>query len=384
MIGMAAADLHLGFRAWHKVEAGRNLRELDVETAWLRVVEAVVEENPEIFTIAGDIFHHPRVSDHAKAAYIDGLLRILRETETIIFVVCGNHDAAKTTDTLTPILLAGEIDPERLKVVTEVKRIRVETWRGNDVCVTCVPFVDLKEARNYELTPHPEAAVNVLCIHAAVRGQASAKLPKFYAGEDSFDVAGAAYEWDVIACGDFHEYRRLHDDALAFYSGSIERTSSNIWDETAEKVVVRYDTSTMELTKIPTGARGMLDFQLEGAGADRVNEELERIRDEERIGGKVVRLKAAEFPREERPKLDWALIRELRGRAAHFYFDLRYAPLVLSDLGDRRERDTKHYTLEWEAVQYAQRLEPAVADRFMDLLGLSSEWEAHKAREAAA
>ena len=49
------------YRAYARTApGGRNQRELDVEHAWSRVVDAVVARDPDLVTIAGDVFHHPR------------------------------------------------------------------------------------------------------------------------------------------------------------------------------------------------------------------------------------------------------------------------------------------------------------------------------------
>ena len=52
----ALSDLHLGYRRFPATVEGRNAREVDVEAAWYLAVEAVVRAQPNLITIAGDVF----------------------------------------------------------------------------------------------------------------------------------------------------------------------------------------------------------------------------------------------------------------------------------------------------------------------------------------
>jgi DNA repair exonuclease SbcCD nuclease subunit len=155
-----------------------------------------------------------------------------------------------------------------------------------------------------------------------------------------------AQAFDVIAAGDFHEFRRLHPERLAFYSGSIERTSSNIWQETAPKGIVLWDTDyeseierfgTIEFREITTRKvidqtlAEMVRFNLERSSASIVgdlNLILEMIASravQQWIDGSIIRLRVDDFPRADRDGIDHKLIRRIRDRAVHFALDLRFA-----------------------------------------------------------
>jgi DNA repair exonuclease SbcCD nuclease subunit len=350
--GVAVSDLHLGKRQFTATEGGRNAREIDVERAWAHAVDRIIEAQPDLVTVAGDIFEHPRVGMHAVRAWRDGVRRIVTETDAHLIAIQGNHDAGRTSEVLTPIVIPG--DYPRVHIVTEPKRIRLEIPRtGELVSIACFPFVALGEEASYSLDPDPDAALNVLLMHAAVRTTAEGvdALPAFYAGETALDVGREADRWDVVAVGDYHEFQRLHPTALAFYSGSIERTSSNIWPEVDPKGVVVYDTGTreMELVEIPT--RLMLDYDMDDIlGGDEagwannalhVNAALHNlvgVEDGKLVEGAIVRLVVDDFPRAERDQIDWALVRQLKQACLHFQLDLRWADRVSAEFGDRRER----------------------------------------------
>ena len=62
------ADLHLGYRAYHRsTSRGVNQREADVADAVRRAVAQVAELRPDLVLIAGDVFHAVRPSNTAIA-----------------------------------------------------------------------------------------------------------------------------------------------------------------------------------------------------------------------------------------------------------------------------------------------------------------------------
>jgi len=353
--GAALADLHLGFRQFTHVSKGRNTREIDTEEAWFAAVKLIVENKPDLVTIAGDVFHHPRASNFATRAFLTGVRNLIDDTDAEIVIAQGNHDAGRTAEVLTPIALA-EGWNERVHVVTTPKRIRfkadVET-----VSVAVFPFVVMGDGKSYKLDPDPEADVNVLLLHAAVRGSSEGdRLPYFYGSADqALDVGREVDRWDVIACGDYHEFTRLDPTNLAFYSGSLERTSSNIWDEHHPKGVVFYDTATGEMELAPVPNRKMSDYDLgdfdhpPGVGADKVNECLEMLGSYITLEDTIVRFKVDAFPRAEREHINWALVRALKSYCTHFYLDIRYGKAEALDLGDRRNKKTLSLADEWLA-----------------------------------
>jgi hypothetical protein len=375
MRGIATGDLHLGFCSTAAIIGGRNARDLDVERAYAAAVGTVVEQQPDILTISGDCFHHVRPSMHAIIAFRDGIRRVVKETQAHVVVIQGNHDAARTSDTLTPIVVArGE---QRVHVITEPRRIRLEISRtGESVSVAAFPFVARGDGTVYSMEPDPDADVNLLLLHASVRGDAGGdKLPWFYMGERALDVGREADKWDVIHVGDFHGFTRLHPTALAFYAGAIERTSSDIWREQEPKGVVAYDTDagTLRFHELPT--REMVDYDpaafdlAPGAGAVAVNRVLAAIAENPREGA-IMRLKLDAFPREERGDIDQAVLREIRRHCLHFELDLRFEKRAAVDMGDVREREGRRISVSHEAETFFREDPPAVRAVVFEHLGV--------------
>lgn len=359
MRALVTADLHLGFRALAATTEGRNAREVDVETAWRAVVDVAVDEQLDLVLIGGDIVHHPRVGMHAVQAWRDGIRRIVTETNAHVVAVQGNHDCGRTADVLSPIVIPNDYD--RVHIVLSPKRIRLDL-AGRNVSVAAFPFVGGGSDEAYRLDPDEGADVNVLLLHAAVKSrvEGSDKLPYFYMGERAIDVGREAERFDIIACGDYHEFTRLHPDRLACYPGSIERTSSNIWNEHMPKGVVLVDTDTgsLEFVRVPT--RPMLDYDLgdfdmpPGAGARELRDVLDELSTYEAIDDAIVRLKVDAFPREERADIDWRLVRDIKKRCLHFELDIRYAKREASALGDRRDRNETGLSLAAELASFTE------------------------------
>lgn len=384
MRGAALADLHLGFRAFSDVTEGRNTREVDTEKAWMAAVHLIVNDDPDLVTIAGDVFHHPRVSDYAKRVFLVGIRTILEETMAHIIILQGNHDAGRTAEVLTPIALA-EGWSSRVHIVTEPQRVtfNLESDWITKVAVACFPFVVGGGDTTYKLEPDPHADMNVLLMHAAVKGSSEGdRLPYFYGSADqALNIGREADRWDVIACGDFHEFTRLHPERLAFYSGSLERTSNNIWAEDEPKGVVFYDTTTgeMELAEVPN--RDMKDINFrefeETLDADGLNIALACLVEEDQgwelwTKDCLVRLKVEDFPRSDREHIDWATVRKLKDICTHFYLDIRYAA---PDLGDIQARDGKKLSLAEELVTFMADDPEDVRDLAVHYLDIHAEVE---------
>jgi len=360
MKSLHASDTHLNFRAYSALIEGRNAREVDVERAWQRLVDISVEERPDLVALAGDIFHHPRPGFRAVKAYRDGIRRIIEDTRARVIILQGNHDAVKTADALSPIWIPDDYD--RVYIITEPQRVRMETAEGEKISVACFPFVGLGEPQTYRLRPEEDADINILLMHAAVKSsEAEGALPFFYQGPHALDVGREAERWDIIALGDYHEFTPLHPFRPVFYSGSIERTSSNIWVEHEPKGVVVCETGSepdmmtvyrfREIETRPMQDYDLGDFDLPpGASAEEVNGALREALTYDTTKDAIVRLKVDSFPRGQRDEIDWTLVRELKAHCLHFQLNLRFAEGAAVELGDRRERGAK--TLVQEAQEF--------------------------------
>jgi exonuclease SbcD len=334
------ADIHLGFRQYQRqTPTGMNQREADVGASLRRVIDAVIELRPDIVLIAGDVFHTVRPTN---PAILHGFLQFSRLMQMLpdatVVMIAGNHDTPRTTETGC---ILGLFRGLGITVVHSVsKRISVPE---RDLMILAVP--DMAQD-NPALEPDPTAKYNLLVLHGEIEGV----LPKYGRELDRSTMeitrqALGAEKWDYVALGHYHVYRSVAPNA--FYSGSVDYTSTNPWGELAEereagtggKGIIEYDlaTSTHKFHPLPP-LRAWVDLApLSGAGLSpaALDEAIRAALDncEGGIDEKIVRLVVRDVPRHILRDLDHKSLREYKRRALHFNLDTRRPEIVRPEKG---------------------------------------------------
>jgi DNA repair protein SbcD/Mre11 len=322
------ADLHLGFRQYHRLTpTGINQREADVAHAFRRAVDRVISLAPDVVVIAGDVFHTVRPMN---PAIIDAFTQFARLTaalpDTIVVMVAGNHDRPRATETGCILKLFTKLGIN--VVVDEPRRI---PFPERDLSILAVP--DLTGPRP-DLSPDPTARHNILVMHGEVEGV----LP--YGGGDRAAMeiprsALSASRWSYIALGHYHVHQRIEDNA--YYSGSLEYTSTDPWSELDQearlhlrgKGFIEFDLDDGEHTFHhipPSRALVSLDsIEARGMSAAELDVAIRHACDdcEGGIEEKIVRLVVRDVPRHIVRELDSRALRELKRRAMHFHLDTR-------------------------------------------------------------
>lgn len=325
------ADMHLGFRAYQRqTQFGLNQRESDVAMAFRRAIDKIIELRPNVIVIGGDVFHAVRPTNpailHAYAQF-SRLREILPDTE--IVMVAGNHDTPRTSETGYIIRLFRSLG---INVIdTEPLRLRL---LGGELSVLGVPY-HMRPVPS--LDPDSGARYNVLLMHDQIEGIASQFGPIEQPGGNVDPKDLNAERWDYVALGHYHVYHQVAPNA--FYSGSLEYSSTNIWGEKAEEgekrpedrgkgIIERdLDTGTHRFHRIAS-SRAVVDLPAINASAVSAAELSEAICAavddcEDGIDDKIVRLVVREVPRHVLRELDHRKIREFKKRALHFLLDCR-------------------------------------------------------------
>ena len=295
--------------------------------AFRRAIDRVIALAPDIVVIAGDVFHTVRPMN---PAIIDAFTQFARLTaalpDAIIVMVAGNHDRPRATETGCILKLFGKLGIH--VVVDEPKRI---PFPDRDLSILAVP--DLTGPRP-DLSPDPTARHNVLVMHGEVEGV----LPHGGSDRAAMEIprsALAASRWSYIALGHYHVHQRIEDNA--YYSGSLEYTSTDPWSELEQEAQLRlpgkgfieYDLDEMEHTFhhiAPSRALVSLDsIAARGMSAAELDVAIRRACDdcEGGIEEKIVRLVVRDVPRHIVRELDSRALRELKRRAMHFQLDTR-------------------------------------------------------------
>jgi DNA repair protein SbcD/Mre11 len=344
------ADLHLGYRAYHRLgPGGTNARERDVAQAFRAALDEVIALEVDLVVVAGDVFHTVRPSNAAIADAFRQFARLRAALPgTPVVVIAGNHDSPRAVETGSILRLLAEIPG------VHVADESVCTFRlpELDAAVVCLPHNALVRGGGTEgaadgggaadagadcPVPEPDgmAAVNVLVAHGTVvGGGAEGKLgwlTEYGGGRLAYDAI-APHRWEYVALGHYHLATELAPNM--WYAGGLERTSTNIWEEAAgAKGFVTWDTERKRAGFHPVPGREVLELPAlsarDDAGALLRAEELDaRIRDTidavpGGIGGKIARLVIRDIPRELFRELDHRRIREWRAEALHLHLDAR-------------------------------------------------------------
>lgn len=243
------ADLHTGFLQYHRELAnGVNARTADVALAFRRAVDMIVEEKPDLVTIAGDLHHSIRPGNLIIVETYQQLTRLAAVAP--VALIGGNHDTPRSVSTGSVLPLYGNI-PGVTVAAWDVTRLKMPAF---DATVTLVPAAAL--ANKQPFVPDLSATRNILVIHGAVVGMSYGRSPD----EEAINPTPVSLNrlvgaWDYIALGDYHSAVRIA--ANAWYSGSIEYTSTNPWSEVATE------------EKLERSGKGWLSVEL-GEGAPEV------------------------------------------------------------------------------------------------------------------
>lgn len=343
------ADLHLGYRAYHRLApGGLNARERDVSLAFRSAVDRIIELDVDLVLVAGDVFHTVRPSNNAIADAFRQFSRLRAGLPRApVVVIAGNHDSPRAVETGSILRLLAEI-PGVYVVDDVARRVHLPEL---DTTVLCLPHNALSASEEIVLEPDQGAASNILMLHGTVTGGAASERLRYVSEYGGAQVDTSLIEparWDYVALGHYHIATELAPNM--WYSGGIERTSTNIWEEAGSaKGFLTYDTVARSATFHQLPGREVVDLprfsarvrSTEGGGEEGVGAPvastgryLEPAEIDTRIrglvegipgglAGKIVRLVITDLPREILRELDHRQLREYRATALHFHLDAR-------------------------------------------------------------
>lgn len=296
----------------------------------------MIELAPDVVLIGGDVFHQVRPTN---TAILDAYLQFARLRAALpnaeIVMVAGNHDTPRAVETVCILRL---FVPLGLHVIDgEAQALE---FPHLDLSVLAVAD---NQHRRPKLVPTGTHRWNVLLLHGEVEGM----LGPFAAMHESSEQQIAQGElhstqWDYIALGHYHVYRRLAPNQ--FYSGSLDYTSTNSWGEKLEeglagvpgKGIIEHDlaTGTHIFHPLPP-SREFVDLPIvsaRGLTTDEVNDRIGSVVDASPggIDDKIVRLVVRDLPRHITRQLDHRQLRDFRRRALHFHLDTRRPEIIRS------------------------------------------------------
>jgi hypothetical protein len=372
------ADLHLGYRAYHRMlPGGINVRERDVAQAFRAALDRLITLRPDLVLVAGDVFHTVRPSN---AAIADAFRQFSRLRASLpgapVVLIAGNHDSPRSVETGSILRLFAEISGVHV-IDQEPRTIYFQEF---DAAVTGVPHAPLAAG---ELLPDPDARArtNILLLHAELTGAVAERKLDFiseYGGAQLDADALRAHRWDYVALGHHHVATEMAPNV--WYAGGIERTSANIWRETGDKGFLSVDTDTRAVRFHALETRPAIDLPRFSARLDRspaardqapatngsssdplyldardIDARIRALIESIPGGmeGKIVRLIVYDLPRDLFRELDHRALREYRATALHFHLDARRPDVrpagLIEGVGRRR---TLEQEIEWYITEH--------------------------------
>ncbi len=306
MIVAHLSDLHLGFRAYGRIERGADMRERDVAAAFERAVQEVVRVGPDLVVVAGDIFDRPDPPASAVVALARGL-EVMRSSlpETPVLMVAGPRDTPRRPG--DPGALAVLDTFPNVEAATGLTRSILMEKQGLHACL--VPYRAATRHPPAVPEPDPRTPWNVLVLHASP------------SSEVEVGVHVDPQEWDYIALGGSH--RRGSLAPRARYSGSLERVALDPWDEAVDdKGFLTVDLESGEVTFHAIPCRpvvAMAPVKVGTGDPERVRRRVKEVTEEVPggIDGKIVRLRLAGASPTDLLALQGDQLSELRQRALH-------------------------------------------------------------------
>lgn len=336
------ADLHLGFRQYHRQTArGGNQREADVAEAFRRAVDDLLEQRPDLIVLAGDIFHSIRPTNAAILFFFRQIQRLrIGLPEASIVMIAGDHDTPRSTET-SPILKLYDA----LGVETALDVPRRILFPRHDCAVLAVPHAAMAREDRPALRPEPGGpTLNVLVTHGHPPGLGEARGTLEYGGAIITREDLAPEKWDYVALGHYHTGRAIEPNV--WYPGSLEYVTPNPWGQLQDEqehgragkgyLLVELPGARVTFRSIapvrrhvelpPIHGAGLTPKQLDAEIAARVKAARPAIDDQ------IVRLLVWDVSRGTARDLDHAAIRGYKNRAFHFQLDVR-RPEAARDVG---------------------------------------------------
>lgn len=331
------ADLHLGYRAYTRTdEKGINLREKDVLIAFKNALFSVPED-VKLIIIAGDIFHQVRPSNKTLEVTIK-ILKDFRECSEIpILITCGNHEMSKAAEMGNALRVIESAVDDITIIDTDITTVCYP-----DIEVLAVPYSCIPQLKDYDYPVVSKAKYKVMSIHGSFNSDKCPELSQHSSCEllDANNLNAAKF--DYIAIGHYHKYTELASNI--FYSGSIERASTNIWDEKSPKGFIIYDleAKTHEFIRIKT--RPVIDLPKINADLLTVEQLNERIKNLlsgiPNLSESIVRLNIDNLSFSTQRQIDQKMLREFAKTAVHLKLNFTKKEVIETTLEGQRNTKT--------------------------------------------
>jgi len=308
----------LGYTRYAKLhqETSRNQREVDVQEAYGRAVDAILECDVDLVIHSGDVFDSVRPATHVIIGFLKQTFRITRE-DIPYLVAAGNHETPRlrsTTAALEYANLVNAISAHGFEI--DYEPVEAD---GVTVGVTLVPHGAVFGTG--AVTPSRDADVNILVTHGMVPGL---EARQYEMGEANLQPGMLEGGFDYIALGHYHEFHKHKPNA--FYAGATERFGFGEVESKPGFAIVEFDGGGLKSVEhVKITARPMLDLEkisardMDAAGlTEAVHERTSGVD----LDGSIARLRAYDVRRGVASGVDRELLRDLQRRCLNFSLEI--------------------------------------------------------------
>jgi DNA repair exonuclease SbcCD nuclease subunit len=254
------ADTHLGLAAFNRLdpETGMNMREKQVYDNFLKAIDEIIVQKPDVLVHAGDLFDVVKPKTRAYTTVLEALDR-LHAAGIPFIVIAGNHSMVKTRYTTSPY----EVLTYHPSKITAAYRFRYEHVEIGDTVFHLIPNMlrveDYRTAFD-QIELAPSAYHNVLVTHGLATAIKDKRLATV--AEHELDSTILSDKFDYIALGHYHRQCQITDNA--WYSGSAEYLTYGEIADTKGGLLVdpgRHEVAHLDLPCTPMIDLGMITCQ---------------------------------------------------------------------------------------------------------------------------
>jgi DNA repair protein SbcD/Mre11 len=308
----------LGYTRYAKLhqETSRNQREVDVQEAYGRAVDAILERDVDLVVHSGDVFDSVRPATHVIIGFLKQTFRMTRE-DIPYLVAAGNHETPRLRSTTAALEYANLVNA----ISAHGFEIDYEPVEADGVTmgVTLVPHGAVFGTG--AVTPSRDADVNILVTHGMVPGL---EARQYEMGEANLQPGMLEGGFDYIALGHYHEFHKHKPNA--FYAGATERFGFGEVESKPGFAIVEFDGGGLKSVEhVKITARPMLDLEkisardMDAAGlTEAVHERTSGVD----LDGSIARLRAYDVRRGVASGVDRELLRDLQRRCLNFSLEI--------------------------------------------------------------
>jgi exonuclease SbcD len=289
---------------------------VDVQEAYGRAVDAILERDVDLVIHSGDVFDSVRPATHVIIGFLKQTARITLDANIPYLVAAGNHETPRLRTTTAALEYANLVN------AYSVHEFDLDYWSeeigGATVGVTLVPHGAVASAG--AVMPERDADINILVTHGLVP---NLEARQHEMGEANLPTGMLEGAFDYIALGHYHGFHEHKPNS--YYAGATERFSFGEVESVPGFAIVEFDGGGVSVEHVPIEARPMVDLpfirarELDAAG---LTEEIRARVEGADLDGAVVRLRAYDVKRGVASGIDRELIRDLQRRCLNFSLEI--------------------------------------------------------------